>query len=120
MGQVGKDSTNSKRLPPPLLELQKLVALSRDAVPAAVDVEPQLWAVRRRLTGAQIDAIVAKYQSGVGAPRLCDEYGTSKPSMLELLHERGVGMRRQPLTKTQRAEAARLDEEGRAIKPIAD
>ncbi|MEV7693274.1 helix-turn-helix domain-containing protein [Microbacterium sp. NPDC089189] len=103
-----------------LAELQKLAALSQTAAPVAVDVEPRPWAVRRRLTDAQIEEIVTKYQSGAGTPKLCDEYGISKPSMLELLHERGVQMRRQPLTKTQRAEAVRLYEEGMAIKPIAN
>lgn len=33
---------------------------------------------------------------------LCEECGTSKLSMLELLNERGAVMRRQPLTGAQR------------------
>lgn len=106
-GQVGKDLTSSMRLSPPLLELQKLAASSQAVAPGAVEVEPQPWAVRRRLADAQIEEMVTKYQSGAGTPELCDELRISKPSMRELLHERGVGMRRQPLKKTQRAEAVR-------------
>ena len=64
--------------------------------------------------------MVELYRSGVGTPVLSERFGISKPSVLELLHDRGVRMRRQPLTKTQRAQAVRLYEEGLAIKPIAD
>lgn len=51
---------------------------------------------------------------------LCEEYGISKPSMLDLLHERGVVMRRQPLSNAQRLRAVQLYESGVAIKPIAE
>ena len=63
--------------------------------------------------------MVRLYQSGVGTPALCEGFGISKPTALALLHERGVAMRRQPLTSEQRAEAVQLYGEGLAIKPIA-
>ncbi|MBN9211803.1 MAG: hypothetical protein J0I95_09860 [Microbacterium sp.] len=78
------------------------------------------WLIRRRLTDVQVAELVELYRSGVGTPELSKRFGISKPSVLELLHDHGVRMRRQPLTMTQRARAVRLYEEGLAIKPIAE
>lgn len=120
MGRVGGHSNNSDRGAPSLEQLQKLAALAATAPSDVVDTaEPRSWRVARRLNDPVIAEIVAKYESGVGTPALCLEYGISKPSMLELLHSRGVRMRRQPLTETQRSEAVNLYEGGLALAPTA-
>lgn len=122
MGTVGPASKKSGGLLPPLEKLQKLAELAA-LVPAdfAADLDEtgRSWLVRRRLTDQQVAELVELYRSGVGTPALSERFGISKPSVLELLHERGVRMRRQPLTKTQRTRAVQLYEEGLAIKPIA-
>jgi transposase-like protein len=122
VGTVGPDSNKSGRVLPPLELLQKLAELAA-VTPAHPEREsPELdrsWLIRRRFSEAQIEQIIEMYRSGVGTPALCEQFGISKPSVLELLHDRGVTMRRQPLTKAQRAQAVQLYEEGLAIKPIA-
>ena len=120
MGRVGPHSINSGRGAPSLEQLQKLAALAVAAPSDVVDLaEPQPWRVARRLNDEVVAEIVAKYESGVGTPALCLEYGISKPSMLELLHSRGVQMRRQSLTDAQRSEAVALYEGGLALAPTA-
>lgn len=122
VGTVGPASKKSGGLLPPLEKLQKLAELAA-AAPADFASDPdetgRSWLVRRRLTDEQVAELVELYQSGVGTPELSARFGISKPSVLELLHDRGVRMRRQSLTKTQRAHAVQLYEEGLAIKPIA-
>ena len=97
---------------------QLMADAPRDPNPVPDEAE-RSWLIRRRLTDEQITELVELYRSGVGTPALSERFGISKPSVLELLHERGVVMRRQPLTSAQRAEAVRLYGEGLAIKPIA-
>ncbi|MDU0367628.1 helix-turn-helix domain-containing protein [Microbacterium sp. KSW4-17] len=122
MGTVGPASNKSGGLLPPLEKLQKLAELAA-VVPADStadqDDTSRSWLIRRRLADKQVAELVELYRSGVGTPALCEQFGISKPSVLELLHERGVQMRRQPLTKAQRVLAVQLYEDGLAIKPIA-
>lgn len=107
---------------PPLENLQKLAKLAA-VVPADSDADldekSRSWLIRRRLSDGRVAELVALYRSGVGTPALSKRFGISKPSVLELLHDHGVRMRRQPLTMTQRARAVQLYKEGLAIKPIA-
>lgn len=84
-----------------------------------LDETGRSWLIRRRLSDKQVGELVELYRSGVGTPALSERFGISKPSVLELLHERDVQMRRQPLTERQRARAVQLYEAGFAIKPIA-
>ena len=122
VGPVGSASNKSGRLLPPLEKVQKLAELMAtiptDSNPDRDEVE-RSWLIRRRLTDEQVAEMVGLYESGVGTPALCKQFGISKPSVLELLHDRGVQMRRQPLTKAQRTRAVAPYEEGFAIKPIA-
>lgn len=122
VGTVGPASKKSGGLLPPLEKLRELAELSA-ASPAdsAADLDEtsRSWLIRRRLSDEQVTEMLELYRSGVGTPALSERFVISKPSVLELLHDRGVHMRRQPLTKIQRDRAVRLYEEGLAIKPIA-
>lgn len=123
VGTVGPASKKPGGLLPPLKKLQKLAELAAVApVDFATDLDEtgRSWLVRRRLTDEQVAELVEQYRSGVGTPELSRRFGISKPSVLDLLHDHGVRMRRQPLMKTQRARAVQLYEEGLAIKPIAE
>lgn len=122
VGTVGPASKKSAGLLPPLEKLQNLVELAASMptdFATDLDERSRSWLIRRRLTDEQVAEMVRLYESGVGTPALCERFGISKPSVLELLHERGVEMRRQPLTTKQRARAVQLYEQGLAIKPIA-
>lgn len=123
MSTVGPAFKKSGGLLPPLEKLQKLAQLAA-VVPADFNADLDetgcSWLVRRRLTNEQVAELAELYRSGVGTPVLAERFVISKPSALELLHDRGMQMRRQPLTKTQRARAVQLYEEGLAIKPIAE
>ena len=113
VGTVGPASKKSRGLLPPLEKLQKLAELAA-VVPADFDADldekSRSWLIRRRLSDEQVAELAELYRSGVGTPALAERFGMSKPSVLELLHDHGVRMRRQPLTKTQRARAVQLYE----------
>lgn len=120
MGTVGAHSNYSRRVPLPLSELQKLAALAVSVGPSITADPPKPWSVRRRLTTEVRAEIVARYQAGIGTPELCCEYELSKYSVLKLLREEGVQMRRQPLTPSQRQNAVRLYEDGETIDAVAE
>ncbi|MBT9605865.1 hypothetical protein [Microbacterium sp.] len=99
-----------------MAELAAVVPVDSDA---DLDETSRSWLIRRRLSDEQVAELVELYRSGLGAPALSERFGISKPSVLELLHDRGVRMRRQSLTNMQRVRAVQLHAEGLAIKPIA-
>src|SRR6478609_8314050 len=76
--------------------------------------EPALRTPRRvdaRLTDKDRAAIAQAYRDGIPSTALCREYQLGKSTVLQILAEAGVPMRRQPLTDAQIDEAAQLYEE---------
>lgn len=120
VGRVGADSNKLRPLLPTLEQLRKLASDNENAPLGGAFAAPVPRRIRRRISPSTIDEIVRRYESGQGTPKLCEEFGISKPSMLDLLHERGVQMRRQSLSVAQRARVVQLYEQGVAIKPIAE
>jgi len=75
---------------------------------------------KRRLGRAEIDEIIAKYQSGVSSNRLMSDHHLAKRTISKLLKANGVHMRRQGLTDEQDRDAATLYIAGRSLAWMAD
>ncbi len=75
--------------------------------------EPVVRTPRRvdaRLTDDDRASIAEAYRNGIPSTALCRQYQLGKSTVLQILAEAGVPMRRQPLTKEQVDEAARMYE----------
>ncbi|OXR47129.1 hypothetical protein B7C42_00251 [Nocardia cerradoensis] len=66
-----------------------------------------------------VTELVIAYQAGIPTTELCKRYDISKASILKLLAEHGVTMRRQPLTTDQINQAAKLYADGNSLRTIA-
>ena len=76
--------------------------------------------VVRRLGQATINQLVADYEGGAETTTLTNSYGLSKSSVIELLENNGVVLRRQPLTEDQVAEAIWLYEHNHSLTSITE
>lgn len=72
-----------------------------------------------RLSTEVIAQLVVDYQAGVSSPELQKRYGLSKGTVLRLLNEAGVEMRRRGLSAEQLGEVVRLYESGMTIREVA-
>jgi DNA-binding CsgD family transcriptional regulator len=83
------------------------VPVSGGEAPAARVLQPQ-----KRLSAASVDALIEGYLAGRTVYELGAEFGINRKTVSEHLHRRGVPMRRQGLSATQKKEAARLSDQG--------
>ncbi len=97
--------------------LSKLAA--QVSFPVPQPAPPTQRCLRFRLTDAQCQALVADYRNGTPTTELTSRYHLSKGSVLKILDEAGVEMRRQGLTEPQTDEAVRLYESGLSLAAIA-
>ena len=67
-----------------------------------------------------VDQLVADYESGVPTTELTGRYGLAKSSVLKLLGERGVVMRRQGLFEVELNEAVRRYERGLSVVDVGE
>ena len=116
---VHRYSNNSMLLPPHPTELNRLAATAT-GLRNSIDAEQRASRrVRRRLEPAFIEEITEQYRAGATTPGLCKTYGLSKPSMLRLLREEGVELRRRPLADEQVAIAVEMYAFDQPIAAIA-
>ncbi|MGB4758430.1 MAG: hypothetical protein WBP26_00030 [Candidatus Saccharimonadales bacterium] len=97
---------------PNLLQMaRKLAKLQVSGGPDRPD--PVLRTPRRvdaRLSDEDRAAIAQAYRDGIPSTALCRQYNLGKSTVLQILAEAGVPMRRQPLTTVQIDQAAQLYE----------
>lgn len=86
--------------------------------PSQVDRPSQHFHINRRLSPSTIIELVAAYKAGTNTPELCERYNIAKGSVLKLLQDHGVTMRRQPLTEHQIDQAVTLYEAGQSLATI--
>jgi AraC-like DNA-binding protein len=88
--------------------------------PSLIDQPVRPYRIDRRLSPDQITELVTAYQSGTSTPKLCQQYGLSKWSVLKILNDHGVPMR-QPrhLTEAQIDQAVGQYEAGDSLVTIA-
>lgn len=80
---------------------------------------PRVHRLDVRLGAEALDQLIIDYQAGLTGPELQSRYGLSKGSVLRLLHEAGVQLRRQPVRGGQLAEMVALYESGLSIRQVA-
>jgi transposase-like protein len=79
---------------------------------------PQPFKLDQRLKPAIVAEIVARYEAGESSTAIAASYGLSKGSVIRLLREAGITIRRQGLTDHQIAEAAQLYDSGLSLAKI--
>lgn len=77
--------------------------------------QPRIKRGWNRLSAEQQATAVARYSSGETSTVLADEYGVAKSTILRILRESRVVVRRQSLTAEQVSEAADLYESGLSL-----
>lgn len=76
--------------------------------------------VTRRRSQEAIDRLVSAYLTGVPTTQLVQEFNLGKGTVLRILRDAGVAMRRQGLPDDQLPEAAALYESGVPLARIAE
>lgn len=72
-----------------------------------------------RLSAEDQVSVVARYSNGETSTTLAEEYGVAKSTILRILREARVVVRRQPMTLEQVSEAAQLYEAGLSLSQVA-
>lgn len=105
-------------------ELERLLRVL-DRVPAGSRSErdPRCgtrFKLEHRLDPEMVARLVADYEAGVPTTQLTSRYSLGKSSVLRLLAEAGVVMRKRPMTPEQVDEAVALYEGGLAYRQVAE
>jgi lambda repressor-like predicted transcriptional regulator len=80
---------------------------------------PQVRRVYRRLSAETITELVQAYRDGAPTTELRQHYDLSQGSIIKILHEHGVAMRRQGLTDHDAARAAKLYRSGATLAQLS-
>jgi hypothetical protein len=75
--------------------------------------------ISRRLGSEQIQQLVADYEAGIHTPELVKKYTLSKTSVLKILRDNHVAIRRQSMTPEQIGQAMQLYEDGYSLSATA-
>lgn len=97
-----------------VLRLEKLAAVEREPVPEPEPV--RIHRVEWRLGEDGIRELIVDYEAGLAVPELQAKYGLSKGSVLRMLHNAGVEVRRQPVGDELVTEIIELYESGLSIR----
>lgn len=100
--------------------LAKLLTETNLARPPEPDrPAPQVHKLRQRLSKEQVKQLVQDYETGMSSTELRARYRLGKGSVLKLLAESGIPMRRRSLEPEQLAEIVRRYEAGLTIREVA-
>ena len=83
------------------------------------ELEPRVKRGWNRLNAHQRAEVASRYESGDSTTQLANDYGVAKSTIIGILREKSVAVRRQPLTPEQVSEAARLYESGLSLSQVA-
>lgn len=119
--------SNQDTVPKTLQSLRRSGLITPDGRPvhqpnrADDEITPgQPFKLNQRLKPAIVAEIVARYQAGETSTAVAAAYGLSKGSVIRLLRDAGVPIRRQGLTDDQTTEAAHLYESGLSLARIGE
>lgn len=73
-----------------------------------------------RLSGTQRREVIARYQAGEHTTALAKEYDVAKATILGVLRDSNIVVRRQPLTPDQIARAVQLYADGNSVATIGE
>lgn len=83
------------------------------------EFQPRVKRGWNRLNTDQQAAVVTRYSNGETSTTLAEEYGVAKSTILRILREARVVVRRQPMTPDQVSEAAQLYQAGLSLSQVA-
>lgn len=81
--------------------------------------EPRVKRSWNRLSAEVRTTVAERYAAGETTTALAQEYGVAKSTIIGILRDRNMVMRRQPLTAEQVSEAAGLYESGLSLSQVA-
>jgi transposase-like protein len=81
---------------------------------------PTMRRLDRRLSDDMITEMVQAYCDGAATTELRQRYDLSQGSVIKILHEHGVAMRRQGLTNHDAAAAAKLYRSGATLAELSE
>jgi DNA-directed RNA polymerase specialized sigma24 family protein len=103
-----------------LSKVYREMVKSPDQGKRAVREQRQPRKVSHRLSQEQVNRLVAEYRGGTPTPELCQRYSLGKSTVLGLLKDAGVTMRKKGLPDSRVAEAVARYEQGWTAPQIAD
>lgn len=85
-----------------------------------MELEPRVKRSWNRLSEERRAEVAERYESGATTTQLAKDYGVAKSTIIGILREKRVVVRRQPLTPEQVSEAAQLYESGLSLSQVAE
>lgn len=86
---------------------------------SARESQPRVKRGWNRLSSDNQAAVVARYRNGETSTVLAEEFGVAKSTVLRILRDADVVVRRQPMTPDQVSQAATLYESGLSLSHVA-
>lgn len=109
--------SNNSATPVTPTQLREILGATGDFVRS---VEPRVKRSWNRLSKEIRTTVAERYAAGETTTALAQEYGVAKSTIIGILRDMSVVMRRQPLTAEQVSEAARLYESGLSLSQVAE
>lgn len=97
----------------------QLLEISASVRDSLREFQPRAKRGWNRLNTDQQSAVVTRYSNGETSTTLAEEYGVAKSTILRILREARVLVRRQPMTPDQVSEASRLYQAGLSLSQVA-
>lgn len=108
--------SNNSATPVTPTQIREILRTTGDFVRS---LEPRVKRSWNRLSNEVRATVAERYAAGETTTALAQEYGVAKSTIIGILRDRNVVMRRQPLTAEQVREAARLYESGLSLSQVA-
>ncbi|MDN3312070.1 helix-turn-helix domain-containing protein [Microbacterium oryzae] len=86
---------------------------------SARSLQPRVKRGWNRLSGEDQAVVVARYKDGVTSTALAADFGVAKSTILRILRDARIVVRRQSMTPDQVSDAARLYESGLSLSQVA-
>ncbi len=109
--------SNNSATPVTPTQIREILGATGDSVRS---VEPRVKRSWNRLSDDVRTTVAGRYAAGETTTALAQEYGVAKSTIIGILRDGNVVMRRQPLTREQVSEAARLYESGLSLSKVAE
>jgi len=109
--------SNNSATPVTPAQIREILGATGDFVR---NVEPRVKRSWNRLSTEVRTTVAERYAAGETTTALAQEYGVAKSTIIGILRDRNVVMRRQPLTGEQVSEAVSLYESGLSLSQVAE
>ncbi|WP_443451447.1 hypothetical protein [Glutamicibacter arilaitensis] len=113
--QLSRMAYHYRQLMSPLNQKAKNYRKRSDRSPQAKRVHK----IKYRLTEAQIQDVLRRYEAGEASAAVGKALGISKTTVISLLNEHGITIRGHGLTDQQKKQASRLRQSGFTLNEIA-